>query len=417
MRQITKASAEAIIFELYAVFKKSAMDCISMLDGEKRSKKILDDRDLYEALRGCLAAMSMDAVMIRQAGVDSWLGCFSLDVAEIHDRLQIAIEDKYEPCDSVSMFEVDLNRKFYCVSVIIENDAVILINPLRRLLQNNNIREEIGVVWFPVAATFREIFRQRAKTYGRLPVATLVEDWKKVEAGKAGGSGAEGRRLGGLLSEHPRETITLSLDLRKSTFAMEQAKSHREFADWMVSLVELLSGMARQSGAIFDKFTGDGVIVHFPVEPPWGKGLSKGKAIEGAVVCAAQMVVAVNRHLSRLRKNLFNDSGLFGAGVGIAVADAQWAVDREGNPLVVGRGVVGACRAADQACAGRILLVNSAYQDFLESKLVHHVRPVRDAFKTKEFDGDMDVSVWILDAVEVVASAAPVPDIAPLLTN
>lgn len=206
-------------------------------------------------------------------------------------------------------------------------------------------------------------------------------------------------------------TITLSLDLRKSTLAMEQAREHSKYAEWMHNLLKALTDTALAHYAVFDKFTGDGVIVHFLVKDTAyllsedGIQLNEGDiqcyVMERAVICAARMIREVDDQLETLRENLLNDCVLFGAAVGIGVDQATWRTDHTGNPIVVGRGVVGACRAADKAERGMIRLINSAYQDYKKTPLGSGVPAQPTPYVNKEHPPEHGMCVWELDVKEV----------------
>jgi hypothetical protein len=175
-------------------------------------------------------------------------------------------------------------------------------------------------------------------------------------------------------------TITLSLDLRRSTFAMREAKNKKLHADWLEALVEILRKIAHDNLGIFDKFTGDGVIAHFLVDAIGT--MDRGQGSVGtlgsdaifsrerqearaklrstgllALKAAREMITAVNRHLEHSMPNMRFLSSQFGAAVGLAEDDAVWSMDRDGRPIVVGTGVVGACRLSGGA-SGQIRLPN-----------------------------------------------------------
>ena len=103
---------------------------------------------------------------------------------------------------------------------------------------------------------------------------------------------------------------TLSYDLRKSTFCMENADSPSKFAGWLDLLVQILTQVAHRHGGVFDKFTGDGALVHFlakECEVVYGT-----KPVEAALACAIDMQYATKVHLDRLRKFMRMDSNLLG---------------------------------------------------------------------------------------------------------
>ncbi len=409
-----KDRAEALIYERYASFKKGAMRFISRLDGQQRGVDAISDAALYMELSTALSAIDVSAVLVRQKRYGQWLGCFSRELGCVRDIVIDGIDKNIDLGldDHSNTLDITIEERFVkCFIQYIDGDVVVLVDIGKRFFNKQpEMSREITVAWFPVAATIREIFRQRAKSYGRLPDKKAIHDWLRVERGGQGGDGREGGGLGGLKDQKSCTTITISLDLRKSTFAMEQARDATRFATWMTGVISALTTLAQSAGAIFDKFTGDGVIIHFPVNPPWDEQEkdaepAEAEAMERAVICAARMVVCVQHKLDELRKILLNDCGKFGAGVGIAIADAYWGVDLEGNPMVVGRGVVNACRAADPAPAGMLYLVNSAYQAFRDTPLGRRTNPSRLCYTTKEFNGDLDVSVWALEAAEVMATA------------
>lgn len=187
-------------------------------------------------------------------------------------------------------------------------------------------------------------------------------------------------------------TVTLGFDLRKSTFCMEKADDPKKFALWLDEMVEILRRIAHYYSAIFDKFTGDGVLVHFPVR---FSDPNDFEAVTGAVLCSIAMQKAIEEHLIRLRRFLRLDSKVLGGGIGIDVAHAFWKLDDRDNPIVVGRGVVDACRLMDGTKARRIRLTNIAYQALDGGGLKKLFKAA--SFTSKEVDRDMEVQVWELD--------------------
>jgi len=250
---------------------------------------------------------------------------------------------------------------------------------------------ERTVSYFP--KLFRQAFWNSQKRTNPLS-AGLARPW---DAGVGPSEGMKPWRDKGV------STITLSLDLRKSTFAMNEARDMKLYANWVEALVILLRRIGHDNLAVFDKFTGDGVIVHFlidhineilekngaefradffggemlyAIDAPHHSGSPKGSAWRNdarmilrsaflAARCAREMIVAVEYHLRHLlRDNLRFSTGLLGAGVGIALDNAIWSMDRDGNPVVVGPGVVNACRLTD-AAAGLIQMPGDIAQKLM----------------------------------------------------
>lgn len=126
---------------------------------------------------------------------------------------------------------------------------------------------------------------------------------------------------------------------------MEQAIDRKYHADWLEGMVLILREITHWHNGVFDKFTGDGVISHFPVyELKTDPATPVDKVVLNCAVCAWDMVRAGMMHIEYLLPNLSLRNTAFGPSVGIALDDALWSVDRVGNPIVVGRGVVQACR-------------------------------------------------------------------------
>ena len=187
-------------------------------------------------------------------------------------------------------------------------------------------------------------------------------------------------------------TATLSLDLRKSTFCMEYASSEKEFGQWLDLLVEMMRSVAHPHGGVFDKFTGDGALIHFLEKEClvlYGK-----KAVDSAIHCAVDLQRAVEIHMKALREKLHHNSPVFGAGIAIDVGDAFWSVDHRDNPIVVGKVVVGACRLADKAPRRFIRLTNWAYWSATPD-LRNSLKNVKEvSLSTKDSSEDVPLLCW-----------------------
>jgi len=191
------------------------------------------------------------------------------------------------------------------------------------------------------------------------------------------------------------DTVSLSFDLRKSTFCMENADTPEKFSTWIDQLVRILTKITHSKGGVFDKFTGDGALVHFLDDEC--KMVYGTVAVVAALECAIGMQRATTRHLEKLREFLRLDSERLGGAIGIDVALAHWSLDHRNNPIVVGRGVVGACRLGDGTAPGRVRLTNIAYRKLgAVGGGVYHAQSV--SFTSKEFSRDMKLAAWEVDA-------------------
>jgi class 3 adenylate cyclase len=201
----------------------------------------------------------------------------------------------------------------------------------------------------------------------------------------------------------PRRTVTLGFDLRKSTFCMENADDPARFAAWLDEMVQILMRIAHRFKGVFDKFTGDGALVHFPVHdevkntklhPNNVVFTEESEAVEEAVRCAIAMQKGIHNHLGRLRKFLRLDANVVGGAIGIDISAAHWTLDERDNPITVGRGVVNACRLMDDTKAGRVRLTNIAYQTMTDCDLKQVFTAT--GFASKEFTTEMGIIAWEL---------------------
>jgi class 3 adenylate cyclase len=231
----------------------------------------------------------------------------------------------------------------------------------------NGPEEEQSFVAYHAGSTLLvlwDLIRHRTRRFAPFPAKISERYWK--DAGELIKDPGERRKTPTILfppwdSEKRLRTTTLSFDLRRSTFCMEQAADPQRFGIWLDQLVQILNQVGHLHGGVFDKFTGDGALVHF-LETECQE-VYKKNSVRSAMDCAVDMHRAMNIHLKRLRRFMHLDCRLLGAGVAMDVSDAFWSFDYRDNPITVGQGVVYACRLCDDTKAGRIRLTNIAYEE------------------------------------------------------
>jgi class 3 adenylate cyclase len=241
------------------------------------------------------------------------------------------------------------------------------------------------------ASVIFQVLQERARLY--LPFARKMAEryWADAMRPEASGLATEPARLELPWTEtnRPVETVSLGFDLRRSTFCMESAVDPVRFADWLDQLVQILMRVGHEYGGIFDKFTGDGGLVHFLHDAC--NDVYNRSAIDAAVRCAISMQRAVAIHIERLREFLRLDSSLLGGAIGIDTAIAHWDLDHRQNPITVGRGVVAACRLMARAPAYAVRVTNIVYRQ-LDKDTRSAFRSI--PFESKEYPAEMEISVW-----------------------
>lgn len=275
----------------------------------------------------------------------------------------------------------------------------LVYSPLIIFGKNSPPEEEDRFANFQANATiplFFDVFRHRERRFSSFGVKLAERYWDdSIQFFQTD------RRVSNSLFRPPWEkpnnlhrTATLCLDLRKSTFCMEHSDSPELFGEWMDSLVGVITEVCHSHGGIFDKFTGDGGLVHF-LENECLE-IYKKSAVVCAVECAQAMQEKIIELLIKLRGFIRFDSNLLGAGIAIDLGDTYWSLDHRDNPIVVGRAVVGACRICDGARAGKTRLTNIACKKLPpEISLVLLEKGLRKVnLSTKELDQSMEILVW-----------------------
>lgn len=270
--------------------------------------------------------------------------------------------------------------------------------------KNTSWRENLSVI----ARALNQSFVVRNRVYSRFPSRFSRLYWAAARTRRADGD------LPPPWDRRIDKTVTLSFDLRRSTRAMELASGQQDFANWLEAMTIILRQIARDNFGIFDKFTGDGALIHFlPDECVTVDELTDRAAIDtsrfqwrvdsdkiardavavyAAVKCGWEMIHAIEHHSQRLSEILRLGVPAFGPAVGIAIDDALWSVDREGNPILVGNGVVQACRITDKTPRGKLQIARDAEKLF-EATYQGGVTVSEVRFSSKERDESEELMV------------------------
>lgn len=259
---------------------------------------------------------------------------------------------------------------------------------------------EGSAYWVPLAAEIDSALHARDSMFLHFPPAYSEYLWraasKRCGTLQQANDSTREKQHGVLARNTKLDTVTVSLDLRQSTFAMEKVISRDVFSKWMEGLVRAYRNLIYSYHGVFDKFTGDGVLAHF-LDPDALPGGSSGDSqTRRGVRCAMDMVTITGIFFDRLQPNLRIDSKLFGAGVGIAADHANWSMDGARNPMVVGHGVVDACRLCARAEAGETLITVNAYHRLCLGSSPQDTKAEKIDFSGKNYPDEMELMVWRL---------------------
>lgn len=443
--KVDSKAAEASGVKLYPDFKKTALGVIR---GKcQTGGKAINDRQVFQGAQECLDIINTKGVIINFGKTSSWYVCFGMDFWKLMGQKGTTVDGLIQALklqlgqEPIGCLYTKVENGISCLRIWLENmdscscdadnqgvvcwhrtDHVFLVEPnLNVFTTLSENSEPSSEEWFPIASTFREIFLHRNHAYRHFPlelslrywnhyalpaaqIENMLPPWANLENSKLTSTYAADHKV----KDQRVDSITLSLDLRKSTIAMEQATDLAQFADWMRDLIETLTEIALNHYAVFDKFTGDGVMVHFlekDVQKLLPTQCSAKCVIEQALLCAARMIEVVEQRLEKLRDFLQSDFSGLGAGVGLAAGKALWSVDHTGNPIVVGRGVVSACRAVKDVPAGVIRLTNTAYRKYRRT-LLHAIAEPRmiEIENSKDFPEKLVLRCWDIPAQQVLAA-------------
>jgi len=336
----------------------------------------LDDRPLYRALEAILVTWHADALLFRVWSPD---GDYDLTVgfdATFRPRLQTVDPDLVElrrtnfaGCEQgmwARVYQTSKKIALVCrprvtkvvsahradCCVVIFADQKSLVGQLVKATNDGVLSKVYDEDLFFALSSVAKALVQRDMLLSSFSKRHRISFWRMAERGSApldirqqalnspGMSGGESSLI---------STVSLAIDIRRSTFLMREAKSFRDFAKWIQQLTLLMRKLCHANGGVFDRFTGDGALAHFVEDDPTmvapdgapGKWRATWQALKTALEVSQAVEIAIEHHFRTNTR--FATSGT-GVGSGLAVDPAYWDIDRSGSPIVVGHGVVNATR-------------------------------------------------------------------------
>jgi class 3 adenylate cyclase len=164
--------------------------------------------------------------------------------------------------------------------------------------------------------------------------------------------------LDAVIDGEPIQMFVMAADIRESTLLMKEAIQFEKFAMVMDKFVSSVRQGIRSSGGWFDKFTGDGFLAYWIVQPS-DEYEERFVQTAGEVAHTANVLVELfhKRVLEDFRANSRNLS----AGVGLSMgldAGPGYLVKIADELTVVGSPVVGAVRMVTAAALPREIVAN-----------------------------------------------------------
>lgn len=149
-------------------------------------------------------------------------------------------------------------------------------------------------------------------------------------------------------------TVIMAIDIRKSTDLMLNANSSDDFADFISGLCEGLKNIAIMNYGVFDKFTGDGILVYFP------KFYSGNDAVLKCCITSKMCHDYFETYYAKC-KDRFKIVIKTGLGIGIDYGTAKLLRVND-EPTIIGVPVVYACRLSN-APYGKTYLNQNVLQE------------------------------------------------------
>ncbi len=321
------------------------------------------DRDLHGSLQQAMVVLGATACVVslgsrgQQFPIISWLE----PKYKLETDLQLIQQDVLSKCATKSVIRTILADGFVATTWVLKpvgnamhpDFCSIITDPSRTRIGIGSIIEAGRQAEFIATASLvYQTLRRRAILFDRVPAVVSESYWLAAAAPAETNQRTPPWANGG----RTERTVTLAIDIRKSTFCMGQAAVDADYADWLDQFVRVTSEVCAVHGGVFDQFTGDGALIHFLNDET--RLACDRSPMAAALACAVDLLRAMDLHLAVLRSLVRHPSDVVGGAVGLDVATASWSMARAGMPIVVGRGVVDACRLSSAAGPRTINMTN-----------------------------------------------------------
>ena len=167
--------------------------------------------------------------------------------------------------------------------------------------------------------------------------------------------------LDAIIDGKPIQMFVMAADIRESTMLMKEAVRFELFARTMDKFVSAVRRGIGTPGGWFDKFTGDGFLAYWVVQPTADDVENQRRFVEAAgnlAHTAHELVELFHRHvLEDFRRNSRNLSQGVGLSMGLD-AGPGYLVQIAGELTLVGPPVVGAVRMVTAAANPQEIVAN-----------------------------------------------------------
>lgn len=204
--------------------------------------------------------------------------------------------------------------------------------------------------------------------------------------------------LDAIVDTTPLQMFVMAADIRESTTLMKEAVRFEDFARVMDKFVSAVRGGIGVPGGWFDRFTGDGFLAYWVVQPaPTAE--YRGRFVEAAgnlAHTANELIQLFHRRvLVDFRRNSRNLSDGVGLSIGLD-AGPGFLVEIAGDLTIVGPPVVGAVRMVSAASRPQEIVANVFLGEHLhdEQDGIYHalgITAVRESRPTKEYPRGQEV--------------------------
>lgn len=150
--------------------------------------------------------------------------------------------------------------------------------------------------------------------------------------------------------EDKSNVVVMSIDIRKSTFYLENSKQTSYFVKLLEEINNVVIDSVKKHCGIINKFTGDGFIVFFP------KFFTGDKYLLLSLLCATEIIQEVQKIFNSNEEYYYKYPNTTGIGIGLDVGNAD-LLKVNNEVTYIGRCVVNACRICGYST--NEMLVNS----------------------------------------------------------